>query len=244
MKQKSKAVVIAKFAVLIFILIGLPIILFVNYRDTLFNSEWLADLPELLQSYRTEAVWILTAVQMLQIIICFIPGQPIQFAASYMFGVIGGYLISVAGAVLGTIITFHLAKTLGKDILYALFGEEKIEEYKNKLNSGKGLMLVLLIYFLPGVPKDLVCYAAGISDMRFVPFLIVSTIGRSPGMLGSLLIGHFFSQKNYAALAVLGVITIVILILFYIYREKIYALLDKLEEKDERRLASKHGKTQ
>ena len=69
--------------------------------------------------------------------------------------------------------------------------------------------------------------------MRIRPFLLVSTIGRSPAMLGSLLIGHFFSRGNYKAVAALAVITVILLIIFFIKRKDMVALLDNIEKKDE-----------
>ena len=94
-------------------------------------------------------------------------------------------------------------------------------------------MAVLLIYLIPGVPKDLCAYAAGVSDMKLRPFLLVSTIGRSPGMLGSLLFGHFFGKGNYKAIAILAVITVILIIVFIAKRKSIVALLDDIEKKEE-----------
>jgi uncharacterized membrane protein YdjX (TVP38/TMEM64 family) len=182
--------------------------------------------------YKGHAAAVLIGIQILQVIICIVPGQPIQLAASYLFGVFKGYLISIVGAVIGVIISFYIAKILGRDALEAIFGEEKVSDYHRKLNSGKGLMAVLLIYLIPGVPKDLVAYVAGISDMRIRPFIIVSTIGRTPGMLGSLLTGYFLSSKNYAAIAVLAVIIAVILIICFIKRNSLIGMLDDLEKID------------
>lgn len=233
MDKKKRAHAIIRLSVLALIIIGVPAVLFFNYRDTLFNAEWLSQLPVLLSRYKRQAVFILIALQILQVIICIIPGQPIQFAASYMFGIAKGYLISITGAVIGAFIAFYISRFLGKDAVCTLFGREKIEDYRRKLNSGRGLMAVLLIYLIPGIPKDLTAYAAGISDMRIRPFLLVSTIGRSPAMLGSLLIGHFFSRGNYRAVAVLAVITVILLIIFFIKRNDMIALLDSIEKKDE-----------
>ena len=233
MDKKKRAHAIIRLSVLALIIIGVPAVLFFNYRDTLFNAEWLSQLPVLLSRYKRQAVFILIALQILQVIICIIPGQPIQFAASYMFGIAKGYLISIAGAVIGAFIAFYISRFLGKDAVCTLFGREKIEDYRRKLNSGRGLMAVLLIYLIPGIPKDLTAYAAGISDMRIRPFLLVSTIGRSPAMLGSLLIGHFFSRGNYRAVAVLAVITVILLIIFFIKRNDMIALLDSIEKRDE-----------
>ena len=233
MENRRKRFAYIKLAILIFIIVGLPVILFFTCRDTLFNKEWLANLPEFIMQYKGYAAAVLTGIQILQVIICIIPGQPIQLAASYLFGVLKGYLISIGGAFIGAFIAFYIARALGKDSLEAIFGEEKVNDYHRKLNSGKGLTAVLLIYLIPGVPKDLVAYVAGISDMRLRPFLIVSTIGRSPGMLGSLLIGYFISSRNYAAIGVLAVVTAVILIICFVKRKQLVAMLDDLEKKDE-----------
>jgi uncharacterized membrane protein YdjX (TVP38/TMEM64 family) len=233
MDNRRKRFAYIKLAILIFIIVGLPVILFFTCRDTLFNKEWLANLPEFIMQYKGYAAAVLTGIQILQVIICIIPGQPIQLAASFLFGVLKGYLISIVGAFIGAFIAFYIARALGKDALEAFFGEEKVNDYHRKLNSGKGLTAVLLIYLIPGVPKDLVAYVAGISDMRLRPFLLVSTIGRSPGMLGSLLTGYFISSKNYAAIGVLAVVTAVILIVCFIKRKQLVAMLDDLEKKDE-----------
>ena len=232
MEKRKKTSAVIRLLILAFIIIGVPALLYVNFRDTLFNTEWLRHLPELLSRYRGHAAAILIALQILQVFVCIIPGQPIQFAASYMFGIVGGYLISVTGAAIGATITFYLSRLLGKDAVCTLFDEEKIENYRRKLNSGKGLMAVFLIYLIPGIPKDLTAYAAGISDIRFIPFLVLSTIGRTPGMLGSILIGYFFNRGNYYAIAVLAVITAAMLIVFYIKRKDMIALLDNLENSE------------
>ena len=196
MENSKKISAIIKLSVLALIIIGVPAFLYMNCRDTLFDPEWLRNLPQMLQQYKEEASFILAGMQVLQVIICIVPGQPIQFAASYMYGIARGYLISIIGAFIGATVAFYISKLLGRDAVGELFGEERIEDYRRKLNSGRGLMAVLLIYLIPGVPKDLTAYAAGVSDMRIRPFLIVSTIGRSPAMLGSLLFGHFFGDRS------------------------------------------------
>ena len=234
MELRKRKLAYLKLALLLFIIIGLPVILFFTCRDTLFNKEWLANLPEFIMQYKGSAAAVLTGMQILQVIICIIPGQPIQLAASYLFGVLKGYLISIGGAVIGAFTAFYIAKVLGKDALETIFGEDKVNDYHRKLNSGKGLTAVLLIYLIPGIPKDLVAYVAGISDMRLRPFLIVSTIGRSPGMLGSLLTGYFISRRNYAAIGILAAVTAVILIICFIRRKQLVAMLDDLEKKDEK----------
>ena len=175
---------------------------------------------------------VIIGIQIIQVVVCVLPGQPIQFAASYMFGVGIGYLLSVIGAMIGTTISFYLAKLLGSEAMHLFFGEEKITEYHRRLNSGRGLLLAFLIYLIPGVPKDLVSYAAGISEMRFRPFLLAATIGRSPAMLGSLLVGHFYGKQNYTAIIIITAAILLILLICFIKRDKLIEVLDRIEMKD------------
>lgn len=237
----KKKLAYIKLSILASIIIVIPVILYFTCRDTLFNAEWLKNLPQLLMAHRGTSALALIGLQILQVIICVLPGQPIQFAASYLFGTLGGYLISIIGAIIGAFIAYYIARFLGADAVKFIFGEDKVERYRGKLNSGKGLLIVLLIYLIPGLPKDLIGYVAGISNMRVVPFIIVSSIGRTPPMFGSLLVGTFFQAKNWTAIVILAVICAIILIICFIKRKALIGLLDNLEDKDRERRV-KHGK--
>ncbi|MBR2541032.1 MAG: TVP38/TMEM64 family protein [Mogibacterium sp.] len=232
MDKNKKILAYIKFIFLACIIIGVPLALYLKFGSEFFSKDFVYDLEAYLRSHRSGAAWTLIGLQIFQVIVCIIPGQPIQFAASYIFGIVRGLLISLIGAVIGAAISFCLAKVLGRDFLYVLFDKDKLDDYQRKLNSGKGLMFVLLIYLLPGVPKDLVSYAAGISGMKLRPFLLVSTVGRTPGMMGSLLTGHFLGTRNYAAIAILAVLMALILIICFIKRQALLDLLDRVEAKE------------
>lgn len=232
MEKKRKIFLIFRLVLLGFILIGIPLIILIKYRDTLLNSTWLTqELPIFLNRYKNEAAFIIIGLQIFQIIICFLPGQPIQFAGSYIFGVLKGYILSIVGAIIGSIITFYLAKVLGREAISTLFNNEKIDYYRKKLNSGKGLTILFLIYFIPGLPKDILGYAAGISDMNTYSFIFISTLGRTPAMFGSLLLGHFLKTNNYVAIGILSLITGIILIFFFSKKQSIYNFFDRIEER-------------
>ncbi|MBQ6440739.1 MAG: VTT domain-containing protein [Mogibacterium sp.] len=228
----KKVIAILKLILLVLIIAGIPAFLYLRYGSGVFSKDTASSMIDYLRHNRSIAFLLIIGLQIIQVVVCVLPGQPIQFAASYMFGVGRGYLLSVIGAVIGTTISFCLAKALGSEAMHLFFGEEKIKEYQRRLNSGRGLLLTFLIYLIPGVPKDLVSYAAGISEMRFRPFLLAATIGRSPAMLGSLLVGHFFVKQNYTAIIILTVIITVLLLVSFIKRDKLIAFLDMVEMKD------------
>ncbi len=47
--------------------------------------------------------------------------------------------------------------------------------------EAEGAILCFIIYLIPGLPKDMVCYLFGISPMPLWVFTLVSTLGRMPG---------------------------------------------------------------
>ena len=216
-------VAFAKLFVLGIILIGIPLILILFYRDTLLSTDFWSQLPDRLARHSLISFLVLIVLQAIQIIICILPGQPIQLASSYMYG----YCISIIGAIIGCLITYRLAHFLGVDAMHIIFGEEKVQNYMKKLNSGKALTIVFLIYLVPGIPKDLMSYIAGISNIELKPFLLVSTLGRSPGILGSLLIGYFWARKNYIGI---GIVAVIMLLLFGWCVRNRERIVEKIEE--------------
>ena len=229
--RNKKIFAILKLLVLLFIIAGIPAFLYFRYGSEIFSADAAERMIAYLKANESTAALLIIAIQTLQVVVCILPGQPIQFAASYMFGVIGGLLLSLAGAVIGVIISFFTAKVLGRDAVHMIFGEERVSNYQRKLNSGKGLTIAFLIYLIPGIPKDLVSYVAGISEMRFLPFLLVSTIGRIPGMAGSLLFGYFFRENNYVGIAAVCIVMGLMLLTVLIKRKDIFRMLDDIERK-------------
>ena len=142
-----------------------------------------------------------------------------------------GLLFSLIGAFVGTTISFYLAKLLGRDAMHLLFTEEKMNWFVEKLNSRKAYTIVFLIYLIPGLPKDIMSYAAGISSMNFKAFLIFSMIGRTPAMSGSLLIGALYFSGHYGIMIAIGVFAVAAFVLCIVFRKQISNYIDKLYEK-------------
>lgn len=222
---------IVKFALLIFILVGLPLYIYFYHPEIIEDMSSLENVNAVFRQYRAQSVFVYIAAQIVQIVICVIPGQWLQFAAGYMYGFWLGFLFSLIGAAIGSVITYYLAKLLGRDVMYLVFGEKKINEFIHKLNSKKAIVVVFLIFLIPGVPKDLCNYAAGISAMKLKPFLVVSLVGRSPGMMGSLLVGRQIEAGNYTGAIIIAVIAVILFIIGIIMRKRLTGWLDKVYDK-------------
>ena len=224
-----RLIAFGKLFLLFAILIVVPLVLYLLYKDKLFNKAYLSNR---LDDFKGFAFIPLILLQIIQIVICIIPGQPIQFASSYLYGVLGGFLISLVGAFIGTVITYYLAKFLGNDALHVIFGEEKVKSYVRKLNSSRAYVIIFLLYLIPGIPKDVTSYIAGISNIRLRPFIFLSILGRSPGVLESLLFGTFLAHRNYFGIAMLIIASIIILLICYIKRDVLLKFIDSYEDSE------------
>ncbi|MEG0829136.1 MAG: VTT domain-containing protein [Anaerovoracaceae bacterium] len=222
---------ILKCALLLVILIGVPLYIYIFHKDLINDMSSMENVTTFFERYKAESVFAYIGAQIVQIVICIIPGQWLQFAAGYMFGFWIGLIYSLIGATIGSIITYYVAKVLGRDAMHLIFGEEKIGHFIKQLNSKKAIIIVFLIFLIPGIPKDLCNYAAGLSDMKLKPFLLVSLVGRTPAMMGSLLIGKQLGIGGYSWAIIIGVAAIILFILGVLYRHKLMDTFDKLYDK-------------
>ena len=172
LRKLKTAVSILKLLILIGIVVGIPLYLYFYHREFITEFKSLDDITAFLQKYKLASIPIYIGLQALQIIISILPGQAFQLAAGYLYKFLFGLTFSLVGAALGTTISFYIAKILGRDAVHIFFGREKTSYYLEQLNSRKAYTLVFVLYLIPGLPKDVVSYIAGVSEMRFKPFLL------------------------------------------------------------------------
>lgn len=230
--KKTKLILsILKLLLLIGIVVAIPVYIYFYQQDFINQFKSFEDVIAYLEQYKFESIFIYIGVQVLQIVISIIPGQAFQFAAGYLYGFFPGLLFSIIGAFIGTMISFYLAKLLGKSAMHLFFGEERMTYFIERLNSKKAYIIVFLLYLIPGLPKDVVSYAAGVSEMNFKAFMAFSMAGRIFGMSGSLLIGALYFHQHYTGMIVIAVIAVIAFVFCIVYRKKINQYLDKFYDK-------------
>ena len=232
-KESKRRVIISiiKITLLLVIVIGFPLYLWFFRGEWIKSFENIDDVVAFLEKYETQSIFVYIGLQIVQIVISIIPGQVFQMAAGYIYGFWPALLFAMAGALAGTAISFMLAKVLGRDFLHIFFCEEKMSYYIERLNSKKMYTIVFFLYLIPGIPKDMVSYAAGVSEIKFKPFIIISALGRLPGMIGCLLMGDMMMEENYAGAIVIGFFAVVAFCICIAFRKKIQVLLDRFYEK-------------
>jgi uncharacterized membrane protein YdjX (TVP38/TMEM64 family) len=204
---------------LLVVAILIPVIVFRHEIWSLFTSverlkEWVAASGPI-------APLVFIAVQVLQVVVFVIPGEVAQIAGGYLFGTWLGALYSVAGIAIGSAIAFFLARLLGVPFVNALFSPEKVQETRSLLDSRGARTVFFLLFLIPGIPKDVLCYVAGLSPLRFLFFILVSMAGRLPGVIGSALIGNSAADRRWILAGTILAAAVVLFAAGFFLRDRI-----------------------
>ena len=82
-------------------------------------------------------------------------------------------------------------------------------------------LMFFLLYFLPGTPKDLITYFAGITKIKFGVFMVISTLCRIPSILTSAIAGQALGEENYILSVIIFAVSAVIAVLGYLIYHRI-----------------------
>ena len=223
----KKIIAVLELLFIAVIIIGIPIFVYTVHPEIKDEITSVEAFQEFLKKYNDLSMLIYLLFQILQVVIAIIPGQIIQIAGGYMFGMFIAILLSVIGIIIGTTISFYISRLIGKGAVAVLVGDERFEKYSRILNSKKSHLVLFILYLIPGVPKDMIPYVAGVSNIRFLSFIILSVTGRFPAMICSLLMGNFIMNKNYLGMSAFSAVVGVILAICFFKRKSLNKFLDK-----------------
>lgn len=145
-----------------------------------------------------------------QVVIAIIPGEPFELAAGYAFGAVEGTVLSVLGILLGSAIIFSFTKRFGMKFVTLFFSEEKINSLSFISDSKKRNILFFLVFLIPGTPKDLLSYAAGLTPMKFGAWMLIAGVARLPSLVTSTVCGGALGDADYVFAAIVFGVTILI----------------------------------
>ncbi len=155
-----------------------------------------------------------------QILIAFVPGEPLEIAAGYVFGTFRGTVFCLIAASLGSIMVLLLVRKFGKALLEIFFDKEKIESLKFLQSSDKKIILFLILFLVPGTPKDLLCYYGGLTDISMPLLIFICTVCRLPSVITSTVGGDALGTGEYSfAIIVFAVTAVVSFLGILIYRK-------------------------
>lgn len=178
--------------------------------DMLSDPVKQAQFEQWVESLGIFGVLLMLLIQVVQIVVAFIPGEVVQVMAGVMYGTLGGLALCLVGCVLASSVVFALIRRLGSGFVAKLFGEDALDRFSFLQDSSRLETLVFILFLIPGLPKDLLTYVVPLTRIRMRNFLVLSTIGRVPGMVASTLIGSSIADANWPLIiAVFAVVLVV-----------------------------------
>lgn len=146
----------------------------------------------------------------LQILAAIIPGEPLEIAGGYAFGAIEGTILCLIGGLVGSFLVILLVRRFGIRLVHAFYPPEKLENIRFLKSSPKRTVLFLLIFMIPGTPKDLLCYFVGLTDMKLPVLMVICTLGRLPAIVSSTIGGNALGTERYIFAVIVFAVTFLI----------------------------------
>ncbi len=200
MKKINKKTVLK----LLTIIISLAVLIFVVWEfyplmKTLITQEGRGQFKQRISGMGFKGLVILYLIEAVQMIFVVLPGEPIEILYGMCYGSIGGAVLLTLAVFINTVIVYELVEKFGRKVLVFFFSEEKIKKVENsKLfkNKSKIEYIMVLLFFLPGTPKDLLLYIGPLLPIEKKKFIMISTFVRFPSVITSTIAGSNIVDGN------------------------------------------------
>ena len=153
---------------------------------------------------------MLFGLQVAQIFLFILPGEPIEILAGMCYGGWGGLLfITISVAIITTGI-FSLVRKLGRKFVYDFCDEEKVKKIENSKifkNPKKVEWILIILFMIPGTPKDLLVYISGLLPIKPLRLILISTFARLPSVVSSTFAGNTLMKGDWKSSLVIYAIT-------------------------------------
>ena len=175
-------------------------------------------------SFGSYAPLVFIGFQILQVLAAPIPGEFTGFVGGYLFGTVPGLIYSTVGLSMGSFLAFLVARGVGMPLIRRFLRRDFMEKFEYIIER-HGAFLAFILFLIPGTPKDSFCYLLGVSPMRVITFLLISSLGRIPGTLLLTMQGNSVRSEHYRASFIFLGLILLLIVLAFIYRDRIEKLL-------------------
>ena len=159
-------------------------------------------------------------LQITQVVAAPIPGEVTGLLGGFLYGPVLGVLLSTIGLTMGSYIAFALSRALGRPFVER-FVEKSVMSKFDYLLHHKGAFLVFILFLIPGIPKDYLCYILGLGHLSTTEFLVIGGTGRLFGTILLTLGGNYIRHEQYRSFFILLGVAVVVVLIAMAYKDKI-----------------------
>ena len=225
--SKTKLKIIAVVAVILLIVIYViwdllnngPLTSFLNNKDAIIS--WVEG-----HGFLGPLAFIF--LQVLQIVLAPIPGQIVGGVGGFLFSW-WGVLWTCIGTAIGGFIVFWLSRKFGRPLVEKIVKKDSLDKF-DFIFSNNTSFILFVIFLIPGLPDDIICYLAGLTNISLKKLVTLFVIGRLPAIIIINYLGSGIGEENLAPVVVISVIVAIVLALIVWQREKIIGFLKKLQQ--------------
>ena len=225
-KHKRTAVLLWVFTILL--LAGIALLL---WRTGFFQAIASEDtLAAYIQAFTPWSHLMYFAVQLFSVILAPIPSNLTAAVGGLLFGTLPAFLLTWGAVVLGSLVVFALARSLGQRFVEGLVSRKVSEKYLDLVRRKRDIFL-LLAFLFPFFPDDILCILAGLTDISWKRFLVLCLAARPWGLLVACAFGGSALDIPIWAMALIGLAGIAVFLLGMKYGDKLeQAILDRLKK--------------
>ncbi len=169
-------------------------------------------------------VWAPLVSGLLQLATSIFPPGPsflLGIANAMLYGAVLGGLLTFVTALLAAAVCFGIARVVGRPGVEALVSPERLARVDGFM-ARRGVLTVFVARLIPFINPDVVSYVAGVTGLRWVPFLLAVGAGAVPStILYSIVGATALETTGWVVLMVLGV-TFVPLLLLALFGKRVW----------------------
>ena len=171
----------------------------VNAGIAALDPRDITKLRDLLAAFGPWAAAVSFLLMVLQSVAAPLPAFVITIVNGVLFGALWGGALSWSSAMVGAALCYGIAKAVGRPVVERLVGTAPLAK-SDAIFERYGTHAVLIARLIPLISFDVVSYAAGLTSLRFVPFLVATGIGQLPATVVYSLLGQNMGEGPRAAL--------------------------------------------
>ena len=221
-KMGKKELIKKLIPIIIIVAIALALtLIFLPEIKKLLSEEGREEFKDFIDSLGAFGWLIGLLIVLLQIFVAFIPGEPVELFMGYAFGSWLGTAICLLGSLIATVVIYYLVKMLGQPYVRKITGKEAILKYKFLKDEKKIELAVVILFIIPGTPKDLLLYVFPFTKIKKGSYFVLSTFARIPSVVTSTFLGGSIAKGNYLAAIILFAATALVSVIGIILGNRI-----------------------
>jgi len=242
-KRKKKQLKIFSAIAFVLIFLGLLVFLFSGDNFVLLQELFKDDVTkeeirETLSRLGIKGYFTIGILSMLQVVISFLPAEPVQVFAGISFGLWKGGLLCFAGVFVGNTVIYLLYKIYGDRL--SEFFEKNVElDFEAVGKSPKITLIVFILYFLPAIPYGLICFFTASMDIKYPRYILLTCLGSIPSIIIGVGLGHLAIASSWILSVCVFAVLVALLVVLYKNKAKVFAAVNAYVKKKSEPYSSK-----